>query len=238
MIVKTGETFKSLKEIWGDFDDFIITQAELNKKNIIISAPYKGDELPSEEYISGVIITGSHSMMPEHEKWSEDIMVWLREIASYGIPILGICYGHQLIAEAFGGKVGYSSKGIEIGTVKINLTDEGKKDLLFSVLPNEFLGYATHTQTVIKLPEEAKLLAYNEHEPHHGFCIKDHIWGVQFHPEFNGEIMFNYIKEQEDSIIRWGASVRKVYNNVEEHVYGKMLLNKFIELVNSGLRTE
>lgn len=212
----------------------------MNKKDIVISAPYKGDKLPDGNSISGVIITGSHSMVTDHEKWSDDIIVWLREIASYGIPILGICYGHQLIAEAFGGKVGYSPKGLEIGEAKIMLTNEGKNDRLMSVMENEFLGYVTHSQTVLELPKGAKVLAYNDHEPHHGFVINNHIWGVQFHPEFNGEIMFKYVKEKEDSILRLERSVEDVYNGIAEHVYGKILLNRFIELVEefSGLATK
>lgn len=179
-------------------------------------------------------------MITDHEKWSDDIIVWLREIASYGMPILGICYGHQLIAEAFGGKVGDSPKGLEIGTAKIMLTNEGKSDRLMSVMENEFLGYVTHSQTVLELPKEAKVLAYNEHEPHHGFSIRDNIWGVQFHPEFNGEIMLKYVKEQEDSVSRLERCVEDVYNDISEHVYGKMLLNRFIELVEefSGLATK
>lgn len=212
----------------------------MNKKDIVISAPYKGDKLPDGNSISGVIITGSHSMVTDHEKWSDDIIVWLREIASYGIPILGICYGHQLIAEAFGGKVGYSPKGLEVGEAKIMLTNEGKNDRLMSVMENEFLGYVTHSQTVLELPKGAKVLAYNDHEPHHGFVINNHIWGVQFHPEFNGEIMFKYVKEKEDSILRLERSVEDVYNGIAEHVYGKILLNRFIELVEefSGLATK
>lgn len=210
----------------------------MNKKDIVISAPYKGDKLPDGNSISGVIITGSHSMVTDHEKWSDDIIVWLREIASYGMPILGICYGHQLIAEAFGGKVGYSPKGLEIGEAKIMLTNEGKNDRLMSVMENEFLGYVTHSQTVLELPKGAKVLAYNDHEPHHGFVIKNHIWGVQFHPEFNGEIMFKYVKEKEDSILRLERSVEDVYNGIAEHVYGKILLNRFIELVDSSLRAK
>lgn len=231
LIIKTGTTFSSINESYGDFEDFVINQAGIQKKDVIVCSVYKGDILPDLKEVPGVIITGSHSMVTDREAWSVATEKYLREIAKESIPVLGICYGHQLICQAFGGTVGYHSEGKEVGTVNIELTEEGKKDELLGILPDSFLGHVVHSQTVVKLPADAKLLARNDFEMHHAFVICGNIWGVQFHPEFNFGITKAYISEQKETLIKEGHDIDKLYNSLKEHEYGKMLLKRFIELI-------
>ncbi|ADL52949.1 glutamine amidotransferase [Clostridium cellulovorans] len=231
LIIKTGTTFPIISEKYGDFEDFIIKQIDLSKEDAIVCPVYNDDILPDLKEVSGVIITGSHSMVTDQDSWIKILEEYLREIAENNIPVLGICYGHQLICQAFGGTVGYHPKGKEVGTVNIQLTEEGKKDPLLSVLPENFLGHVTHSQTVLKLPKGAKTLALNDFENHHGFVIYEKIWGVQFHPEFNLGIIKSYILEQEDTLIREGHSMDTLYNSLKDHDYGKILLKRFINLI-------
>ncbi len=62
--------------------------------------------LPEPRHFSGAILTGSHSMVTDHEPWSERTAAWIPAVMAAGTPLLGICYGHQLIAYALGGDVG------------------------------------------------------------------------------------------------------------------------------------
>lgn len=231
LIIKTGTTFPQINKKYGDFEDFVIKQADLMKEDVIVWSVYKNDTLPDLKDVSGVIITGSHSMVTDSEPWSEVAEKYLRDIADKAIPVLGICYGHQLICQAFGGTVGYHPKGKEVGTVNIQLTEEGRKDELLKVLPENFLGHVTHSQTVLKLPESAKTLSVNDFEKNHAFVIHGNIWGVQFHPEFNLGIIQAYILEQEDTLIKEGHDIDNLYNSLKEHEYGKMLLRRFLELI-------
>ena len=70
-----------------------------------------GDALPRREGFAGVIVTGSAAMVTERADWSERSADWLREAAHDGMPLFGICYGHQLLAHALGGEVGYNPAG-------------------------------------------------------------------------------------------------------------------------------
>ena len=233
LIIKTGTTFPSIRKIYGDFDDFIINEGDIPPNNVIVASVYKHKSLPDISNVSAVIITGSHAMVTDHENWSIYLSQWLQDIIYTSIPMLGICYGHHLLAQAFGGQVDYHPKGKEIGTVNIELTDQGEKNPLMGILPKTFLGHVTHAQTVITLPVNGRLLARNNFEGHHAFSLNKTIWGVQFHPEFNADVTRAYIDEQKESLIIAGYDLDKLYDSVQEHKYGKLLLKCFMELVES-----
>ena len=184
------------------------------------------------EKIKGIIITGSHSMVTDYEPWSVRVSYWLKNIINFNVPILGICYGHQLLADILGGKVGYNPNKMEFGTWDIYLTKEGKKDKLLGILPQKFKGHEAHSQSVLELPNNAKILAYNENDSIQSFVYKNCIWGTQFHPEFSGNITKEYLKFVKDDIVSSGKNYENIYNKIEEHKYGEMLLKRFIEIVD------
>jgi len=230
LIVKAGATLDSIRNIYGDFEDHIINQICMPKGDVVVWTAYEDKTAPDLSDVSAIIITGSHSMVSDFDDWSVSLSKWLRDISIKSIPTLGICYGHQLIAQTFGGSVGYHPKGKELGTVNIVLTEDGQKDPLLGVLPHDFLGHVAHSQSALKMPENACILAKNEFEPHHSFVINDYIWGVQFHPEFNAEITKLYVDEFKESLIKEGRNFEALKNSVQEHNFGKMLLKRFVEL--------
>ena len=230
LIIKTGSTYSFIRELYGDFEDQILRQIEMPVEDVRVISVFLGEKLPDLSDISAVIITGSHSMVTEREDWSVSLAGWLRDIRKLSIPILGICYGHQLLADAFDGSVCYHSDGEEMGSVDIELTADGKTDPLLGVLPDCFLGYASHAQTVSTLPPGAKILAKNSFEPHHAFVLDSHIWGVQFHPEFNRGITCSYIEAEREALTRQGKDVDALLQSVAEIEYGKTLLQRFIAL--------
>ena len=79
-------------------------------------------------------------MVTEQDDWSIQLARWLKNTSALSIPTLGICYGHQLIAAAWGGTVDYHPGGKEVGTVNIELTEAGKNDVLLGSMPERFLG--------------------------------------------------------------------------------------------------
>jgi GMP synthase (glutamine-hydrolysing) len=232
LIIKTGTTFPFIRDRYGDFEDHILRQIEVPDKDVVVASVYNNKILPNLQDISAIMITGSHSMVTDQEEWSVALADWLRSIRNVSIPILGICYRHQLLAHAFGGSVAYHPKGEEIGSVKIDLTADGIQDTLLGILPETFLGYVSHAQTVVALPPGAKLLAKNNFEPHHSFLIHDRIWGVQFHPEFNQGITSSYLESQREDLVKEGKDVESLARSIIEHDYGKKLLQQFLNLAD------
>jgi GMP synthase (glutamine-hydrolysing) len=169
-------------------------------------------------------------MVSDRETWSVRLGRWLGRLIAKEIPVLGICYGHQLLAHVMGGRVNYHPKGQEIGTVQIKLDEDAVGDPLLGALPNYFYGHVTHSQTVLELPSETMKLAGNDFEPHHAFRIGKCSWGVQFHPEYSSEVMTSYIDEQAESLLERGVDVEKVRATVRETPEANGLLRAFVNL--------
>jgi GMP synthase (glutamine-hydrolysing) len=116
-------------------------------------------------------------------------------IFELNIPILGICYGFQLISRLLGGAVEKSEKR-EFGLAKINILEKNK---LFLNLPDNFFVWMSHSDKVIKLPENFIPLASTENTEFAAACnTQRNIYGVQFHPEvyhteFGNEIIKNFL---------------------------------------------
>lgn len=229
LIVKTGTSFPSVRERFGDFEDQIIHSIGKPQSDFIVSTVYEQKQLPAWTDISGVIITGSHSMVTDQSEWSLYVIDWLKQ-AFNAVPILGICYGHQLLAKAFGGVVDYHPDGAELGGASIRLTEAGKKDPLLGVLPDRFPAFVSHSQSVLKLPPDARVLAENSFEPHHAFVLGDRTWGLQFHPEFTADIAHGYIEQDKAHLQVKGYDIDELHRSVPEHSTTSILLRKFVEL--------
>jgi GMP synthase (glutamine-hydrolysing) len=228
-----GETLPYLYQRRGDFEDWIMAPLEKTHVDFSVVAPYK-ENLPSHPGdFAGVIITGSHAMVTDREAWSEQTAAWIPRVLKSDVPLLGICYGHQLLAHAMGGLVGNLPTGVELGTVHITLTDEAEKDPLFKNLPKQIMAHASHTQSVLQLPPGAILLASSENEPHHAFALGSCAWGVQFHPEFDDGIMKTYVHEFTELMKTHGQNPDKVVEEIAETPLSSLLLNRFIDIAIS-----
>ena len=138
----------------------------------------------------GVVITGSAVSVywDSEQEWVEPVSEWLREAVDRGLPALGICFGHQLLAHALGGRVADMGE-YELGYREVRRTDidDGEAttdgDPLFEGLDEAFLVFTTHSDTVAEVPPGAEVIAENDYGVH-GFRL-GHVVGVQAHPEYD-----------------------------------------------------
>ncbi|HWT71823.1 MAG TPA: glutamine amidotransferase [Oxalicibacterium sp.] len=213
VIFKAGSTFADLARAHGDFEDWI-TRGVGDALSITVVDARKAAALPQLDNTAAAIVTGSHAMVTDRAPWSERLAAWLSDAHRQEIPLLGICYGHQLLADALGGEVAYHSQGMEIGSVAIDKTPAAASDPLFADLPEHFMGNVVHSQSVRSLPPEATLLARNAFDPHQAFRVGRHSWGVQFHPEFDEKTMRAYFDRMGEDLasrgIDAGAKRREV----------------------------
>lgn len=236
-ILKVGTTFPALAKQLGDFDAWTAAGLEGMSVPIAVWDVELGAALPNPEQCAGVVITGSHAMVTDSLPWSVAIENWIPSLLNANIPLLGICYGHQLLARAAGGEVGYHPQGKEIGTVAVELLPVALQDPLFQTLPDQFRAHATHAQTVLGLPPGATRLAGNSFEPNHAFTLGGCAWGVQFHPEYSADIMRGYIQAQASSLEKAGKDVAALLAGVAETPVAAAVLRNFATLVATRLHS-
>ena len=145
---------------------------------------------------AGVIVTGSQAMVTERQKWVERLLDWIPKALEAGLPMLGVCFGHQLMAMAMGGKVGYHPKSVAIGTFEIRLAP-GAGDLspILSDLPGSFPAHMYHAQVVLQAPPKVAVLGFCGHDPNCVISYGPNQLSVQFHPEFDLRIMKGFTKK-------------------------------------------
>jgi GMP synthase (glutamine-hydrolysing) len=232
MVLKTGTTLEGLRARRGDYEDWIVAGLGLDRGQVDVVSVYAGERPPHPEAPSGVVVTGSSAMVSDGEPWSEEAGAWLRRAAEAGTPLLGICYGHQLLAQALGGRVGRNPRGREIGTVQVQLLRAAREDALFGVLPVTLTLQATHVESVLALPPGARLLASSTGDPHHAFAWGPRAWGVQFHPEFDADVIRAYLEARRETIREEGLDPERLLGAVRNGEDGTRVLRRFAELLH------
>src|SRR6266508_6166334 len=189
LILKTGELPRRVTESLGPYERAFLNLLG-DERFVVVDA--RNAELPEPD-CAGVIITGSPASTYDGDAWIARSEDFLRRAADRSVPLYGVCFGHQLLAQTFGGKVEKCRHGWELGTVTVTLTSEGRADPLFSAVPASFSAQQSHGDVVVELPPGAVVLAQNDHCADQAFRLGDHIWGTQFHPEFTRLIMKDMI---------------------------------------------
>jgi GMP synthase (glutamine-hydrolysing) len=233
LIIKTGSTLPGLKSRKGDFENWIIAGMSVGADEVTVVDVTAGEPLPPNGAYAGVVVTGSHSMVTEHPRWSERAARWLALEIAVETPTLGICYGHQLLGYALGGTVEENPLGWELGTVEITLEDPASRDVLLGGFDSMLKVHASHTQSLTRLPRGAVRLASSSRDVNHAFRVGRTAWGVQFHPEFDCEIVQTYIQHCRKKLIADGQDPDQLLRESQDTRFGAEILKRFARVARS-----
>lgn len=198
---------------------------------VTVVCPFEGEALPAVGTFSGAVITGSWAMVTDHEEWSERTAEWAREVIEAGVPVLGVCYGHQLMAYALGGSVDYHPQGSEVGQIAVTLNDAAQHDPLLSGLPNSFDTFLSHEQSVLALPKGAVVLGASSHDPHQIVRYSPTAFSVQFHPEFSAPVMNKIITSRSERVAMKGKDRDALLAKVSDTPESRAILQRFVALL-------
>ncbi|MFG6179313.1 glutamine amidotransferase [Halomonas sp. THAF12] len=233
VIVKTGDSFADVVRDHGDFEALFRAQLApvCEGLDLEVFDARHDDAPPALGADDGLVITGSHAMVSDAEPWSEALKPWLRQALADDIAMFGVCYGHQLMAAAFGGESGYHPAGRETGTHRVRLTESGRRDPLLGALPEAFSAQLTHAQSVLAAPSSAEVLAENNHDPYQALRYGPRQWSVQFHPEFTPAVMRAYLHHQYQGLADQGRDPEALLAAVAPTPEATGLLRHFCELL-------
>jgi len=231
-LIKTGCTLEEIKPRHGDFENWFA--AGLGLAHLLQIDVFRHAALPAPERLAGVVITGSPAMVSAREDWSEQTAAWLREAVQAGLPVLGVCYGHQLLAHALGGRVGPNPAGRQIGTVESQLNESAKKDPLLGHLPQTFLAQTSHSEAVLEAPPGAVRLATSPLDDNFALRFADRVWGLQFHPEFSAAVVSDYIRYRAGDLRKEGLDPDGLLAAATETEAAGTVLRTFASLVQNG----
>ena len=188
-ILQTGHSPEPLIGSMGDYDQFFRTLLDGYGFEFETYSVVDGTFPDGVDAADGWIVTGSRHGAYEDHPWIPPLEQLIRDIRDSGKPMVGVCFGHQIIAQALGGKVEKFDGGWSIGRTEYRMGGE-------TVALN-----AWHQDQVTELPEGAKVLAGNDFCENAILAYGDTIWTVQPHPEFSAEFIDGLIRTRGKGVV-------------------------------------
>lgn len=159
------------------------------------------------------LITGSKFSAYDKDLWIERLKEFVVELVDHRKKLIGICFGHQLIAQSLTGQVERSGKGWGVGVYSSHVKSHEK--WMLPVI-DDFSLLVSHQDQVVKLPDSAKLIAANCFCQNASFMISDHVLTFQGHPEFSSNYL-KYIMNKRRALIG-EHEYKKAMNSLSETV--------------------
>ncbi len=180
-IIETGLVSRSLREQYGSYPDMFARLIGAADPSISFDvAGVSEGALPKPQDLEAILITGSSAGVYDGLGWIAPLEDFVRAAYEMRLPMVGVCFGHQLMAQALGGVVAKSQKGWGIGRHVYDVAAGN------GVIEGERVALAcSHQDQVIEPPAEAKTILFSDFTPHAGLLYaNDAALSVQPHPEF------------------------------------------------------
>ncbi len=176
-------------------------------------------------------IDGGRDEADEARNISREIVTRLEPLVTYcieyGVPLMGICFGHQVVAEMRGGSVTHDHSQNKVGTFDVTLTEEGKRDPIFGALPERFLAQYVHKDSVTSLPHGARILVTGDRCNFGALRYGMSVYTTQFHPELNAK-RFQQSLAHAPGYVPEGSNVASL---IRESSEASMIIPRFVEMV-------
>lgn len=183
-LLKCDTIIEKLRRIYGDCTDAFIHLFSQHAPEVSLEIydVQNGHYPDSLDECLGYMSTGSASSVYDNEPWIQRLNEFVAELYRNKVPFVGICFGHQMIAEAIGGKCRRAANGWGVGIKNVKIIS--KKPWMRPELDSYNL-IVSHLDQVCELPEGSEVLGTNEHCPTSMFMVDEHFLGIQGHPEFS-----------------------------------------------------
>jgi len=221
-----------------DREEIKIEAVSIFDKNLDFYNPQKQFEGACGFLLGG---SGEFSFSDFQEKPEDNFWTMIERVESIieyavkkEIPLLGVCFGGQVLGHFLGVEIVNDKAQTEVGSIEIFLTKEAQKDPLFKDLPEIFWAQAGHKDSLKNLPQEALLLASSRRCKVHGFRYKKNIYGILFHPELTLEDILFRLKLYPDYAKDKG--MEEIKKRLKPSPLPPLLLRNFGNIVSKSKR--
>tara|TARA_B110000977_G_scaffold192441_1_gene265928 strand:+ start:771 stop:1454 length:684 start_codon:yes stop_codon:yes gene_type:complete len=188
-ILRVGHSPEELTESLGNYDEMFEKLLDGNDFEFETFSVVDGVFPSGAEAADGWLITGSKHGAYEDQPWIPPLENLIRDVHATGKPMIGVCFGHQIIAQALGGKVEKFGGGWSVGRTEYTL--DGAPVAL----------NAWHQDQVVELPHDARVVGSSDFCANAMLAYGDSIWTVQAHPEFPAEFIDGLIKTRGKGVV-------------------------------------
>ncbi len=188
-ILVTGHPPDELYKQFGEYDGMFRTLLDGNEFEFETFCVVDGQFPANAEQADGWVITGSRHGAYEDHPWIPRLEDLIRAIRDNGSPLIGVCFGHQIIAQALGGKVEKFKGGWAVGRTEYDLDGQ-------TVTLN-----AWHQDQVVELPQDAKVMGTNAFCQNAMVAYGDTVWTVQAHPEYGDDFIQGLMQTRGKGIV-------------------------------------
>lgn len=231
LILLTGDPVPSARERHGTFADMFQRAARGS-----FDGPWQTldarlePSLPEPSELAGVLVSGSAAYLSEALPWMTNTARYLSLLRAADVPTLGICFGHQLLGLATGGQVERNPSGREIGTVQLAVTEDNP------LLPRSASVNvnASHLDSVVALGGGTARNGHTALERNAVVHFGARSWGVQFHPEFNRDVVSCYVRERSEVLAREGLDPNALLGAADDCPEGAAVIPNFLRRVVLG----
>jgi len=230
-VLVTGDPIAQTRAIRGDFLELIRAAAPA-----FAAVPWQAhdarvlDVLPDLTDALAVIVTGSPLSVIDAEPWMGRAASALLQWVGAKVPLLGICFGHQLLGHALGGRVARNPRGREMGTVDFTVPEA---DPVVGG-PGSWPVNSTHVDSLVALPTGAQVIGSTLLDPAAAVRFGPLAWGVQFHPELDAAVMRQYIEARRLALLAENFDVDGAERNVREAPAAAAIIERFLRFASES----
>ena len=242
-VIQMGKLTGPTSNLYGQFGAWFAKAFQTfvpNPKITIADVESAGARMLTQA--DGIILSGAVEGVYDNLPWRRNFDRGIQIILEQKIPLLGVCFGHQYLIEILGGSVEHRPQSEEFGWFQLVLTEAAYSDPLFENIPHRFGAWETHQDMAVKTANESVVLAYSRRTPVQAFRYREHVWGVQFHPEMTRPIVASIINEALEEAKNKKDGIRadrlkKALSSLDNKNRGKQILQNFYNFCRRNKKT-